>query len=185
MTGYWWQRLGVMIKALSHPNTYDMLTNWSTVTIYGVMKCGQHRLREWFVAGTKILNKRKLTHSWWGTVAFTGRKFQGEVPHICASESVSIGSDNGLSSIRRQAIIYTIVGLYSIGPSGTNISEFLYQNTKLFIHENASENIVCEMAASLSKGRGGVEDQIFVITNTFLRDQIIIPYHAEPTQNMR
>ena len=29
----------------------------------------------------------------------------------------------------------------------------LNQNTKLFIHENASENIVCEMAAILSKGR--------------------------------
>ena len=27
------------------------------------------------------------------------------------------------------------------------------QNTKLFIHENASENIVCEMAAILSTGR--------------------------------
>ena len=29
------------------------------------------------------------------------------------------------------------------------------QNTKLFIHENASENIVCEMAAILSGGVGG------------------------------
>ena len=27
------------------------------------------------------------------------------------------------------------------------------QNIKLFIHENASENIVCEMAAILSRGR--------------------------------
>ena len=27
------------------------------------------------------------------------------------------------------------------------------QNTKLFIHENASENVVCEMAAILSRGR--------------------------------
>ena len=28
-----------------------------------------------------------------------------------------------------------------------------YQNTKLFIHENAYEDIVCEMAAFLSRGR--------------------------------
>ena len=28
---------------------------------------------------------------------------------------------------------------------------YFNQNTKLFIHENASENIVCEMAASLSR----------------------------------
>ena len=28
-----------------------------------------------------------------------------------------------------------------------------YQSTKLFIHENGSENIVCEMVAILSRGR--------------------------------
>ena len=28
-----------------------------------------------------------------------------------------------------------------------------YQKTKLFIHENAYEDIVCEMAAFLSRGR--------------------------------
>ena len=27
------------------------------------------------------------------------------------------------------------------------------QNTEIFIHENASENIICEMAAILSRGR--------------------------------
>ena len=36
---------------------------------------------------------------------------------------VSIGSDNGLSPIRRQAIIQTNAGLLSIGPLGTNFSE--------------------------------------------------------------
>ena len=36
---------------------------------------------------------------------------------------VSIGSDNGLSPIRRQAIILTNAGLLSIGPLGTNFSE--------------------------------------------------------------
>ena len=30
-----------------------------------------------------------------------------------------------------------------------------YQNAKIFIHENAFENVVCEMAAILSKGRWG------------------------------
>ena len=37
---------------------------------------------------------------------------------------VSIGSDNGLSPIRRQAIIQAGAGLLSIGFSGTNFSEF-------------------------------------------------------------
>ena len=30
------------------------------------------------------------------------------------------------------------------------------QNTNIFLHENAFENIVCEMAAILSGGMGGV-----------------------------
>ena len=32
-------------------------------------------------------------------------------------------------------------------PLGTNFSEILNQNTKLFIRKNASENIICQMAA--------------------------------------
>ena len=38
---------------------------------------------------------------------------------------ISIGSDNGLSQIRRQAIIWTDAGLSSIGPLGTKFSENL------------------------------------------------------------
>ena len=47
------------------------------------------------------------------------------MPHICVSEPVSIGSDNGLALIRRQAIIYTNAGLLSTGPLETNFSEIL------------------------------------------------------------
>ena len=47
------------------------------------------------------------------------------VPHICVNELGSIGSDNGLSPIRRQAIIWTNDGLLSIGPLGANFSEIL------------------------------------------------------------
>ena len=36
---------------------------------------------------------------------------------------VSIDSDDGLSPIRHQAIIWTSAGLLSIGPLGTNFSE--------------------------------------------------------------
>ena len=61
---------------------------------------------------------------------------------------VSIASDNGLAPIRRQAIILTNAGLLSIA-----LQWNFYQNTKLFIHENASENIICEMEAILSRGR--------------------------------
>ena len=38
---------------------------------------------------------------------------------------VNIGSDNGLLPIWHQAIIYTIAGIYSVGPIGTNFSVVL------------------------------------------------------------
>ena len=40
---------------------------------------------------------------------------------------VSIGSDNGLSPIRRQAIIWTNAGILLIGPLGTNFSETVFK----------------------------------------------------------
>ena len=47
--------------------------------------------------------------------------------HICVSELTIIGSDNGLSPDRRQAIIWTNAGILSIGPLGTNFSEILIE----------------------------------------------------------
>ena len=38
-----------------------------------------------------------------------------------------IGSDNGLSPVRRQDIIWTNAGILSIGPLGTNFSEILME----------------------------------------------------------
>ena len=49
----------------------------------------------------------------------------GRVTHICVSEIIIIGSDNGLSPGRRQAIIWTNAGILLIGPWGTNFSEIL------------------------------------------------------------
>ena len=49
----------------------------------------------------------------------------GRVTHICVSKLTFIGSDNGLSPDRRQAIIWTNAGLLLIGPLGTNFSEIL------------------------------------------------------------
>ena len=62
---------------------------------------------------------------------------------------VSIGSDNGLSPVRRQAITWTNADLLSIGPFRTNFSEVWIKNTKLFIQENAFEKVVWKMAAIL------------------------------------
>ena len=45
--------------------------------------------------------------------------------HICVSKLTIIGSDNGLSPGRRQAIIWTNAGILLIQTLGTNFSEIL------------------------------------------------------------
>ena len=47
--------------------------------------------------------------------------------HICIDNLTIIGSDNGLSPGRRQAIIWTNAGILLIGPLGTNYSEILIE----------------------------------------------------------
>ena len=49
----------------------------------------------------------------------------GRVTQICVGKLTNIGSDNGLSPGRRQAIIWTNVGILLIGTLGTNFSEIL------------------------------------------------------------
>ena len=51
----------------------------------------------------------------------------GRVTHICVGKLTIIGSDNGLSPQRRQAIIWTNAGILLIGPLGTNFSEILIE----------------------------------------------------------
>ena len=52
---------------------------------------------------------------------------QGRVTHICVSDLTIIGSNNGLSPGRRQAIIWTNAELLLNGPLGTNFSEILIE----------------------------------------------------------
>ena len=49
----------------------------------------------------------------------------GRVTHICVSKLTIIGSDNGLSPCRRQAIIWTNAGILLIRTLGTNFIEIL------------------------------------------------------------
>ena len=49
----------------------------------------------------------------------------GRVTHICVGNLTIIGSDNGLSPGRRQAIIRTNPGILLIGPLGTKFCEIL------------------------------------------------------------
>ena len=54
----------------------------------------------------------------------------GRATHICVSKLTNIGSDNGLSPGRRQAIIWTNVGILLIRTLGTNFSEILSETHK-------------------------------------------------------
>ena len=66
------------------------------------------------------------THTFYGFAIFYSTHW-GRVTHICASKLTIIGSDNGLSPDRRQAIIWTNAGLLLIGPIGTNFSRILIE----------------------------------------------------------
>ena len=69
----------------------------------------------------------------------------GRVTHISIGNLTIIGSDNGLSPGRRQAIIWTNVRILLIGPLGTNFSEMLIKiNTFSFkkIHLKMSSGCV-------------------------------------------
>ena len=67
----------------------------------------------------------------------------GRVTHICVGKLTIIGSDNGLSPERRQAIIWTNAGILLIGPLGKNLSEILIEIQTLSL--KTFENVVCEM----------------------------------------
>ena len=51
----------------------------------------------------------------------------GRVTDICVSKLTIIGSDNGLSSGRRQVLIWTHAGIGLTGPLGTNLSDIVVE----------------------------------------------------------
>ena len=74
----------------------------------------------------------------------------GRVMNICTGNLTIVGSDNGLSPGRCQAITWTNIGIFFIGPLGTNFSEMLNE-MHTFSLKNPFENVVCKMAAILSR----------------------------------
>ena len=66
-----------------------------------------------------------LQAQWWPNKDLT---HWGLATHICVGKLTIIGSDNGLSPGRRQAIIWTNVGILLIGPLRTDFSEILIEN---------------------------------------------------------
>ena len=81
--------------------------------------------------------KKNLTH--WGRAT-----------HICVSKLTIIGSDNGLSPERRQAIIWINAGTLLIVPLGTNFSEILIE-IQIFHWRKYTWKCRLEIAAILSR----------------------------------
>ena len=67
----------------------------------------------------------------------------GRVTHICVNNLSIIGSVDGLSPGRRQAIIWTNAGTLLIGPLGTNFSEILI-TILTFLFKKMSEKMLSE-----------------------------------------
>ena len=75
----------------------------------------------------------------------------GRVTHICVGNLIIIGSDNGLSPGRCQAIIWTNAGTLLFGPLGTNFSEILIHNDTFSLKKKSFENVVRKMTAIWSR----------------------------------
>ena len=71
--------------------------------------------------------------------------------HICYSNLTNIVSDNGLSSGRRQAIIWINAGMFLIGPFRNKLQWNLNHNSYIFIQGNAFENIIWKKVAFFSR----------------------------------
>ena len=87
--------------------------------------------RCWFWTCTQqAISLKSLTH--WG-----------QVMHICVSEIITIGSDNGLAPVQCWNIINWTLG--------NKFQWNCHQNTTIFIQENAFEYVVWKMAVILSQ----------------------------------
>ena len=78
----------------------------------------------------------------------------GRLTHMCVSKIIIIGSDNGFSPGRLQAIIWSNAGILLTGPLGINLNEISFQiNTFSFreTHLNRLQNCVYFVSTSRVK----------------------------------
>ena len=101
---YWFCRIG---RSLSYSRRNFTTCVW-------LMWRNDIKCEYMFMFPLKNLARKGLTH--WGRVT-----------HICVGKLTIIGSDNGLSPERRQAIIWTNAGILLIGPLRTNFNEILIE----------------------------------------------------------
>ena len=75
----------------------------------------------------------------------------GRVTHICVSDLTIIGSDNGFSPGRRQAIIWTNAGILFNRNLRNKLLWNFNRNSDIFRQENDFQSVVCEIVTILSR----------------------------------
>ena len=102
----------------------------------------------------------------------------GRVTHKCVSKLTIIGSDNGLSPGRHQAIIWTNTGILLIGPLGTNNSEIV-----IVIYTFSFEKIDLKML--FGKGRPSCLGLSVLIASISFLDSTYPELKTETTRGSR
>ena len=97
-----------------------MINTWKTAYISTVLWMASSRHHSNQITDRE--NPRVIS-----SIAYQLLTHWGRVTHICIGNLNIIGSDNGLSPGRRQAIIRSNDGIMVIGPVGTNVKEILIE----------------------------------------------------------
>ena len=107
-----WSITDPTVRRVWHGLGLDLLKRQRLPDVWiRIIKLGRPSDRLRYIMGIPIPARRCLLTHW------------GRVTHICIGKLTIIGSDNGLSPGRRQAIIWTNAGILLIRPLGTNFSE--------------------------------------------------------------
>ena len=105
--------------------------------------------------------------------------------HVCVSELTIIGSDNGLSPGRRQAIIWTNAGILLSGPLGTN-----FNGTSIEIHTFSLKKIHLKLSSGKWRpfclGLNVLRMWIIISTwiDTVVTPGSLFPYHKAQNPRM-
>ena len=112
---------------------------------------------------------------------FVTTKRWGRVTHICVGKLTTIGSDNGLSPERHQAIIWTNAGILLIGPLGTNFSEILIEIQTFSLKKirlKMSSAKCCAFRLGLNVVNHGFVAPVSIqqLSNSNMTPSIMLPY---------
>ena len=87
---------------------------------------------------------------------------------ICVYNVTIIGSDNGLTHGRRQAIIWTNVGILLIEPLGTNFSEIVIEIITFSVGFNELRSMVAEALMCGQHFADDISTCIYTIENLYI-----------------